>query len=758
MIRGVRGIAAWGFVASLAACGGGGGGADSGTATGTDPTVPGLPITYEVGGTVSGLNASGLVLQLNGGDDLAIDLDRSFVFPVPLPANTSYRVSVRQNPAGQTCTVDEGQGVVSERVSSVRVTCITPSPLPSGGVQLRGTVSNLLGTGLRLRQGSEIVAVPAGATAVTFPTPLALGALFSVTIDTQPVSPAQTCVPSGHVGFVSAEVATGLAITCTTDPAAPEAAQLVLDRTEVMLQTEQGEPVAPQTVIATAFGTSQRVIGATSTNRAVLVRVTTLQTGKAQLTLVPKAAVSLAPGVYKDTVTVTACEDMACARPLVGSPTELEVSYTVLAPVGPSVLQTSEQGVAFAQVPTGSALVRTLHVSESNGRSVLWTASSSAPWLAVTAGGTAGGALVLTADPSALSDGFHEAIVTLATTDTAVVKKDTVRVGLYKSASASAAALVDPPSGTWGDERFLADPVRPLVYALRGGVITAHHVYTGARVARLDLGAVNLLRGGVVGRDGRTLYAYGGWEITAIDLDSFSKRYSFPLGSSLSGATLALGRVAGDDVLLANALETGAGTGPVNRILRTTDGKVLGEVDAECLRLGPFLATSRDGAILACAPGAAMSGVMVAERIELRANSLGNRFGVVTGSTPALYWNRFADLAVSGDGQRLALAFGNEPRFRTFRFTGGSQAVEDGPPEDFASTGGNIEPQASLEFDWRDRLLVAKQGRDFRVYEPDGTILHRRAVVTVDATSDGMRVSSDGLRVVGNGLLMDTAP
>ena len=47
-----------------------------------------------------------------------------------------------------------------------------------------------------------------------------------------------------------------------------------------------------------AFGTSQRVIGATSTNRAVLVRVTTLQTGKAQLTLVPKAAVSLAPGVY----------------------------------------------------------------------------------------------------------------------------------------------------------------------------------------------------------------------------------------------------------------------------------------------------------------------------------------------------------------------------------------------------------------------------------------------------------------------------
>jgi hypothetical protein len=50
------------MIATLAACGGGGGYGGGGTG----------PTTYSVGGTVTGLSGSGLVLRDNGGDNLAV--------------------------------------------------------------------------------------------------------------------------------------------------------------------------------------------------------------------------------------------------------------------------------------------------------------------------------------------------------------------------------------------------------------------------------------------------------------------------------------------------------------------------------------------------------------------------------------------------------------------------------------------------------------------------------------------------------------
>jgi len=58
----------------LAACGGGGG---SGAAS------------YTVGGTLSGLAGSGLVLQINGGDDLTLSANQSFSFATKLARGTS---------------------------------------------------------------------------------------------------------------------------------------------------------------------------------------------------------------------------------------------------------------------------------------------------------------------------------------------------------------------------------------------------------------------------------------------------------------------------------------------------------------------------------------------------------------------------------------------------------------------------------------------------------------------------------------------
>ena len=81
---------------------------------------------YTVGGTVSGLSGSGLVLQNNGGDDLSISTDGTFTFAMPIANGASYAITVKTEPTGQTCAVDNGSGTVSSaNVTNVSVTCST---------------------------------------------------------------------------------------------------------------------------------------------------------------------------------------------------------------------------------------------------------------------------------------------------------------------------------------------------------------------------------------------------------------------------------------------------------------------------------------------------------------------------------------------------------------------------------------------------------------------------------------------------------
>jgi hypothetical protein len=85
--------------------------------------------TYTVGGTISGLTSSGLVLQNNGGDDLVVlAAATSFTFVTPVASGASYAVSVRTQPSSptvQNCTVTSGGGNVgSGNVASVLLSCL----------------------------------------------------------------------------------------------------------------------------------------------------------------------------------------------------------------------------------------------------------------------------------------------------------------------------------------------------------------------------------------------------------------------------------------------------------------------------------------------------------------------------------------------------------------------------------------------------------------------------------------------------------
>ncbi len=103
---------------------------------------------YTLGGTVMNLEGSGLLLKVNGAEELAVAPGAAtFTFPTPLFDGAAYTLSVSQQPAGATCTVSGGTGTVqAANVTGVVVECLPNAvalrvgprplqdPVPDGGI------------------------------------------------------------------------------------------------------------------------------------------------------------------------------------------------------------------------------------------------------------------------------------------------------------------------------------------------------------------------------------------------------------------------------------------------------------------------------------------------------------------------------------------------------------------------------------------------------------------------------------------------
>lgn len=111
----------------------------------TKPVPPPPPTTHIVGGSVSGLPGSGLVLQLNGANDLAVSSNGTFSFPKALAKGSAYSVTVKASPSSpvkQNCTVVQGSGkIANAEINNIAVACTTNS------FAVGGTVSGLPGKG-----------------------------------------------------------------------------------------------------------------------------------------------------------------------------------------------------------------------------------------------------------------------------------------------------------------------------------------------------------------------------------------------------------------------------------------------------------------------------------------------------------------------------------------------------------------------------------------------------------------------------------
>src|SRR5450631_610918 len=101
---------------SLGACGGGGSGGSGGGASDSGAPPPPPPATYSVGGTVTGLAGSGLVLNSDFGGDLPVSTSGSFTFNTRLINGSTFNVDVKTQPASsppQFCQTANGTGTVA---------------------------------------------------------------------------------------------------------------------------------------------------------------------------------------------------------------------------------------------------------------------------------------------------------------------------------------------------------------------------------------------------------------------------------------------------------------------------------------------------------------------------------------------------------------------------------------------------------------------------------------------------------------------
>jgi len=172
---------------------------------------------YTVGGTVTGLQGSGLVLENNYGDDVSVAASGTFTFKTPLIAGNSYSVTVLTQPAAplQTCTVTNGGGSITDgNVTSVAVMCADKTT-PTDAIG--GEVTGLLGSGLVLQNdGGDNLMVSSNGTFV-FATGLPTGTPYAVTVLTPPMNPFQNCTVADGTGTTTGADVNDITVSCKTN-------------------------------------------------------------------------------------------------------------------------------------------------------------------------------------------------------------------------------------------------------------------------------------------------------------------------------------------------------------------------------------------------------------------------------------------------------------------------------------------------------------------------------------------------------------
>lgn len=165
-----------------------------------------------LGGTISGLTKTGLVLTNNGGSDYAVPVPANpgavseFYFPNLISTDDRYSVAVKALPSNvKDCKIENASGRAAFHVYTVFITCELKTHA------LGGNVGNLKGD-LVLVNGADRVTLQAGATSFNFKE-IAEDAAYTIAVLTQPAG--QTCTVGNGSGTMGTADVNNVAVTCT---------------------------------------------------------------------------------------------------------------------------------------------------------------------------------------------------------------------------------------------------------------------------------------------------------------------------------------------------------------------------------------------------------------------------------------------------------------------------------------------------------------------------------------------------------------
>lgn len=164
------------------------------------------------------LTADGLILQNNGGDDLAVPSGSvTFTFGNRVSTDDEFNITVKQAPTNSSvdkCHVQNGHARANYyTIGQISVYCdINQFPLTVA-------VNGLTGTGLTLVNGSDKKDVPAGATSVAMAS-VSQDGPYAVKVLNQPAG--QTCTVTGGdtgtgTGKVGPAAVTSVVVSCTNN-------------------------------------------------------------------------------------------------------------------------------------------------------------------------------------------------------------------------------------------------------------------------------------------------------------------------------------------------------------------------------------------------------------------------------------------------------------------------------------------------------------------------------------------------------------
>ncbi|HKQ25233.1 MAG TPA: hypothetical protein VJT81_12395, partial [Burkholderiales bacterium] len=154
---------------------------------------------------------SGLVLQNNGGNNLAAAANGAFTFTAPVASGSPYAVTVLTQPSNprQTCTITNASGsVFGANITHVGILCTTNT------FTIGGAVSGHNGTGLDLKLNGTTPLTMSGNGAFAFDA-IADGSIYSVAVTLQPIG--QTCTVANGSDTIAGANVTNVAVTCATN-------------------------------------------------------------------------------------------------------------------------------------------------------------------------------------------------------------------------------------------------------------------------------------------------------------------------------------------------------------------------------------------------------------------------------------------------------------------------------------------------------------------------------------------------------------